>query len=83
MNKQSETHASRMPISIKIGGVAQRGHYLAQKRMVRVDYVGSSKPTQLGGRCWCGCSCPTGNVRTETFSQATERFSARHSGFLS
>jgi hypothetical protein len=49
MNKQNLTHASLSPIAVEIGGVTHRGRYQTENRMIRVDYEGASKATQLGG----------------------------------
>jgi len=49
MNKQNQTHAFPKPISVEIGGVTHQGRYQTENRMIRVDYEGASKATQLGG----------------------------------
>ena len=85
----TETHASQMPISVEIGGVAIGDTIRPRNEWSASITEGRARRPSLEAhprRCWRGCSCPSwcGNIRTETFSQATEKFAhARHSGFLS
>lgn len=47
--RKNEWMSPRKPISVEIGGVAHHGHFETERGMIRVDYEGSSKATQIGG----------------------------------
>ena len=49
MLREHEWTTIRMPVSVEIDGVAHHGHYQTERRMIRVDYRGWSKVTEVGG----------------------------------